>query len=209
MMRPGRGRKGKGKGRAGQGRGRGRARGSGTEAKGRPAKRPPSEVSAATSEISGSESCETARIKKAKDLQKQATVKKQKKKQISEETDDEPCAAVEGLRNSSLGEYLQYVMNRVMNAEELSCWKKVAQAEHDIMYAEFCAGMATGTMAMETPRFLAFLTNLIKDSNCSGLMCLQPCSYRHARVFGYAMNWQRCSRKASSKHWLFTTSLCA
>ena len=141
----------------GRGRGRGRRRGEGRSDQGRGRqgrggklckKRDPSADSGKTQATSdeSSASPETKRVKKAeKAFTTKKTVKKLKRLQ---EDDSPPCVQNPGVRTSSLGDFLEFVCSKVVNAAEIGSLKRLA-AEGKVHYAEFCAGMATGTMAFE------------------------------------------------------------
>ena len=55
-----------------------------------------------------------------------------------------------GLKTSGLSDFLEYVCSRVVNASEMLHLKKMkATMGSAVHYAEFCAGMGTGTIALE------------------------------------------------------------
>jgi hypothetical protein len=65
---------------------------------------------------------------------------------------EEPTISGEnpGLQSSGLGDFLTFVCSKVVNASEmLLLKKKKAVLGGDVRYAEFCAVMATGTIALE------------------------------------------------------------
>lgn len=114
-------------------------------------KRAASEESCQTEETSEGDSVspETRRIRKA-EIAWNGGKPSKKLKVLS---DDEGCLTVPnpGMKSSSLTDFLQFVCFKILNASELQVLKQLASRVSVMYYAEFCAGMATGTMALETP----------------------------------------------------------
>ena len=169
LARTGRGRRDRGRGKGPGGR-RGRGRSAKNQAQRQVTKvkeTSPSEVSAATSDDADPESEETARVlKRVESVTKKKAMAKdkanKKRKCDSNDSIDEAFTPVEGLRSSSLSDYLGFLMNRVMNTDEFNRWKCIAKSQLPFTYAEFCAGMGTGTMAIETGRFYTHFFPMLK-----------------------------------------------
>lgn len=170
LRKPGRGGgrgRGKARGRAraklcpasrGAGRGRGGRQGSGKKRVERDDSASPS--TAKTSSDSDT-SLESKRIQKA-----EAAFKRQKNAKVLKRlvSDDVGNTENPGLKSSMLNDFLEFVCSKVLNASELLRLKKMKSAVRaDVQYAEFCAGMGTATLALDTKLFSSasnFETNL-------------------------------------------------
>lgn len=94
---------------------------------------------------------ESKRIQKA-----EAAYKRQKNAKVLKRlvSDDVGNTENPGLKSSVLNDFLEFVCSKVLNASELLRLKKMKSAVRaDVQYAEFCAGMGTATLALETKLF--------------------------------------------------------
>ena len=142
----------------GRGRGRGRGKGRapsdakpGRKGRGqivRPVKKRPVDDSDGTLETSSASdtSPEVKRIRKAESDFQGRKVAKVLKRLVTEDVAHGLCP---GLKTSSLADFLDFICSRVVNASEVQVLKRMkAVMGRGMYFAEFCAGMGTGTLAL-------------------------------------------------------------